>query len=128
MALAFGVAVVLGQAVGFWVRRGRPGLLALLLQRLGARVFRRWYVDNLPYALSPPLYDAARDHLQREIVADPEAALDPEALDKLEGGSRAGEARISPAKRGGHRISRDRPSSRVLRPAAAASSPAPRPR
>ncbi len=85
MALAFGVAAVLGQAAGFWVRRGRPGLLAQLLQRLGARVFRRWYVDNLPYALSPPLYDAARDHLQREIVADPEAALDPEALDKLEG-------------------------------------------
>ena len=80
MALAFGFAVVLGHAVGFWVRRGRPGLIAQLLQALGAHVFRRWYVDNLPWALSPPLYGAAREHLQREIVADPEHALDPEAL------------------------------------------------
>jgi hypothetical protein len=84
MLLTFGIAVVLGQAVGFWVRRGRPGLLAQLLQRWGARTFRRWYVSNLPYALSPPLYDAAREHLQREIVADPETALDRETLDELE--------------------------------------------
>lgn len=84
MALAYGVAVVIGHAVGFWVRRGRPGLLAILLQALGARVFRRWYVDHLPWALTPPLYDAAREHLQTEIVADPEAALDPETLRALE--------------------------------------------
>ena len=84
MALAYGVAVVVGHAVGFWVRRGRPGLLAILLQALGARVFRRWYVENLPWALTPPLYDAAREHLQAEIVADPEAALDPETLRALE--------------------------------------------
>ena len=84
MALAFGLAVVLGQAVGFWVRRGRPGLLAQLLQALGARIFRPWYVDHLPWALSPPLYDAAREHLQREIVADPEQALDPETYRELE--------------------------------------------
>ena len=84
MALAYGVAVVVGHAVGFWVRRGRPGLLAILLQALGARVFRRWYVDHLPWALTPPLYDAAREHLQVEIVADPEAALDPETLRALE--------------------------------------------
>ena len=84
MALAFGLALALGHAVGFWVRRGRPGLLARLLQHLGARTFRRWYVRNLPYALSPPLYDAAREHLQREIVADPEAALDRETLKELE--------------------------------------------
>ncbi|QSR29249.1 hypothetical protein CFI00_01795 [Nocardioides sp. S5] len=84
MALAYGVAVVVGHAVGFWVRRGRPGLLALLLQALGARVFRRWYVDNLPWALTPPLHDAAREHLQAEIAADPEAALDPETLRALE--------------------------------------------
>lgn len=84
MALAFGLAVVLGQAVGFWVRRGRPGLVAQLMQALGARTFRRWYVDNLPWALSPPLYDAAREHLQREIVRDPEQALDPETLSELE--------------------------------------------
>ena len=84
MTLAFGLALALGHAVGFWVRRGRPGLLARLLQHLGARTFRRWYVRNLPYALSPPLYDAAREHLQREIVADPEAALDRETLEELE--------------------------------------------
>ncbi len=84
MALALGVAVVLGRTVGFWVRRGRPGLLAQLLQALGARTWPRWYVDNLPYALSPPLYDAARKHLQREIVADPEAALDEATLSELE--------------------------------------------
>lgn len=84
MALAFGFAVVLGHAVGFWVRRGRPGLLAQLLQALGAHTFRDWYVDNLPWALSPPLYDAAREHLQREIAADPEHALDPETYRELE--------------------------------------------
>lgn len=84
MALALGVAWVLGRAVGFWVRRGRPGLVARLLQRLGARTFRRWYVRHLPDALGPPLYDAARERLQREIVADPEAALDEDALRELE--------------------------------------------
>lgn len=84
MALALGVAWVVGQAVGFWVRRGRPGLLARLLQRLGARTFRPWYVRNLPYALSPPLYDAAREHLRDEIRSDPESALDPETLAGLE--------------------------------------------
>ena len=84
MALALGLALVVGHAVGFWVRRGRPGLLARLLQHLGARTFRRWYVRNLPYAISPPLYDAAREHLQREIVADPEEALDEETLRELE--------------------------------------------
>lgn len=84
MVLALGVAWVVGQAVGFWVRRGLPGLLARLLQRLGARTFRPWYVRNLPYALTPPLYDAAREHLQREIRDDPEGALDAETLSDLE--------------------------------------------
>lgn len=84
MAAALGLAFVLGQAVGFWVRRGRPGLLARLLQRWGARTFRPWYVRNLPYALSPPLYEAARQRLQRDIVTDPEAALDEETLRRLE--------------------------------------------
>ena len=84
MGLALALSVVLGQAVGFWVRRGRPGLVARLWQHLGARVFRGWYVRNIPYALSPPLYDAAREHLQREIAADPEAALDEETLRGLE--------------------------------------------
>ena len=83
-ALALGVAWVLGQAVGFWVRRGRPGFIARLWQHLGGKVFRGWYVRNAPHALSPPLYDAAREHLQREIVADPEGALDEDALRELE--------------------------------------------
>lgn len=84
MAVAFTIAVVLGQAVGFWVRRGRPGLIARTLQRWGARTFRPWYVHNLPYALSPPLYDVARERIQREIVADPESTLGPEDLQELE--------------------------------------------
>lgn len=84
MAVALGVTVVLGQAVGFWVRRGRPGLIARMLQGWGARTFRRWYIHNLPYALSPALYAAARERIQREIVADPERSLDPEALRDLE--------------------------------------------
>lgn len=84
MVLALAVAAVVGRAVGFWVRRGRPGIVAQLLQALGARVFRRWYVTHLPWAITPPLYDAAREHLQREIVADPERALDPETLAGLE--------------------------------------------
>ncbi len=84
MAAALGVAFVLGQAVGFWVRRGRPGLIARTLQRWGAQTFPRWYVRNLPYALSPPLYAAARERMQRDIVADPQEALDPEVLRELE--------------------------------------------
>jgi hypothetical protein len=84
MAAALGLALVLSQAVGFWVRRGRPGLIARTLQRWGARRFRRWYVRNLPYALSPALYAAARERILRDIVADPQRALDPEALRELE--------------------------------------------
>lgn len=84
MAAAFGLAVVLGQAVGFWIRRGRPGLIAHTLQRWGARSFRDWYVRNLPYALGPSLYAAARERVQRDIVADPQKALDPEVLRELE--------------------------------------------
>lgn len=84
MAAALGLAFVLVQAVGFWARRGRPGLLARTLQRWGARRFRRWYVDNTPQALSPPLYAAARERLQRDIVADPQEALDPAVFRELE--------------------------------------------
>jgi hypothetical protein len=84
MAAALALAFLLGQAVGFWARRGRPGLLARTLQRLGAQVFRRWYVSNLPYALSTPLYAAARERLQRDIVADPQEALDPDVFRDLE--------------------------------------------
>jgi hypothetical protein len=84
MVAAVVVSVVLGQMVGFWVRRGRPGLIASVLQHFGARTFRGWYVQNLPYALTPALYDAARERIQRDIVADPESALDPDALRELE--------------------------------------------
>lgn len=84
MALTLGVAFVLGTAVGFWVRRGRPGLIARTLQRWGARTFRPWYVRNLPHALSPALHAAARERIQRDIVADPQEALDPDAFRELE--------------------------------------------
>lgn len=84
MALALGLAFVLGTAVGFWVRRGRPGLIARTLQRWGARTFRRWYVRNLPHALSPALYAAAHERIQRDIVADPQDALDPDVFRELE--------------------------------------------
>jgi hypothetical protein len=84
MALALGIAFVLGTAVGFWVRRGRPGLIARTLQRWGARTFRRWYVRNLPHALSPALYAVARERIERDIVADPQQALEPESFDELE--------------------------------------------
>ena len=73
-----------GRAVGFWVRRGRPGIIAHLLQALGARVFRDWYVRNAPWALSPPLYDAAREHVKVEILADPTNPLDDDARRALE--------------------------------------------
>jgi hypothetical protein len=78
------IASVLGRAVGFWVRRGRPGVVAQAFQQLGARVFRRWYVRNLPFAVGPEVYAVAREHVQRDIAADPEGALDPETLHALE--------------------------------------------
>jgi hypothetical protein len=84
MVTAVALGLVLGTLAGFWGRRGRPGLIARTLQRLGARVFRRWYVRNLEYALSPPLYAAAHRRIQSDIVADPETALDPQALEQLE--------------------------------------------
>jgi hypothetical protein len=84
MAAALGLAFVLGRTVGFWARRGRPGVMARTLQRCGARRFRGWYVRNLPYAIGPALYAAARERIQHDIVADPQRALDPEALRELE--------------------------------------------
>lgn len=83
MVLAFLLASALAQAAGFWVRRGRPGIIAHLLQQVGARIYRRWYVDNLPYALGPSLDAVARERMQRDIVADPERALDAEAREAL---------------------------------------------
>ncbi|GGB89461.1 hypothetical protein N798_07520 [Knoellia flava TL1] len=84
MGLALAVAWVLSLAVGFWARRGRPGLLAWAIQSLGARHFKPWYARNLEYAMGGPMYAVARERIQRDIVADPEQALDPEALAELE--------------------------------------------
>lgn len=84
IVVALAIASVLGRSVGFWVRRGRPGIVAQAFQQLGARVFRRWYVRNLPLAVGPEVYAVAREHVQRDIAADPEGALDPETLRALE--------------------------------------------
>ena len=84
MSLAFVLALVLGHAIGFWVRRGRPGLIAQALQRLGARIYRPWYVEHLPVALTPDLYDVARERITRDIVTDPEASLGEADLKQLE--------------------------------------------
>ena len=115
MAVAFGLAVVLGRTVGFWVRRGRPGLVAVVLQRLGTQVWHRWYARNLPYVMGAPLYDAARARVHREVVADPEEALDEESFRELE-------AYFT------RRADPDAPSGSEVRPVAAGSSPGPRPR
>lgn len=84
MAVALVVAWALSTAVGFWARRGRPGLVAWLLQSWGAQRFRPWYAGNLEYAMGAPMYAVARERIQRDIVADPAATLDPEALAELE--------------------------------------------
>lgn len=84
MGAAFGVAYALGSAAGFWSRRGRPGLVAGTLQRVGARCFQRWYVRNLEYALGQSFYAIARERIQCDILADPQRALDPEAFHELE--------------------------------------------
>ena len=73
MALALLVAFVLGRSLGFWVRRGRPGIVASILYGVGARVFKRWYTRNAPYAMSGPLYATTRTYVQRELVEDPRA-------------------------------------------------------
>lgn len=83
-AAALVLAFLLAHAVGFWVRRGRPGLLARALQRLGARTFRRWYVRHAPYALGDPVYAAARERFRRDLVEDPQGTLDPADLRALE--------------------------------------------
>lgn len=84
MAAAFALGYVLGMAAGYWGRRGRPGFIAGTLQRWGTRHFRDWYIANLEYAMSWPLYGVARERIQRDIVADPHRALDPESLQELE--------------------------------------------
>lgn len=88
MVVALVLGAVLGRVAGFWVRRGRPGIIAVLIQGLGARVFRRWYVENLPFALTPPLYAAARERIEGDLAAglvdDPRSTLDPETFAALE--------------------------------------------
>jgi hypothetical protein len=84
MGAAFGLAFAFGMGAGFWARRGRPGFIARTLQSWGARLFRGWYVRNLEIALSRPLYAAARERIQSDILTDPTKALDPETLKELE--------------------------------------------
>ncbi|KRF00617.1 hypothetical protein ASG88_09110 [Nocardioides sp. Soil777] len=84
MAVLVAVMFLLGRAVAFAVRRGRPGFIAQALQWLGARTFPRWYSHNVAYALNKPLYAHARTQVHRELMADPHAALDPESFRELE--------------------------------------------
>ena len=84
MAAALGIAFALGLGTGFWARRGRPGFIVSTLQGWGARLYADWYVRNLDFALSRPLYAVARERIQGDIVADPQKALDPDAYQKLE--------------------------------------------
>lgn len=84
MGLALLVAAVLGRLVGFWIRRGQPGFLTRIVHGLGVRAFPRWYAGNVPFAMAAPLYAAARGHAHRQLVADPEAALDEETFRELE--------------------------------------------
>lgn len=84
MGAALGTAFVLALAAGFWGRRGRPGIIVRTLQGWGARLFPDWYVSNLERALGPPLYAAARERIQRDVVADPQKALAPQAYQELE--------------------------------------------
>jgi hypothetical protein len=84
MGAALALAWALSTVVGFWSRRGRPGLVAGTLQRWGARRFRPWYAQNLEHAMGGPMYAVARERIQRDIVADPEQALDEEAVAELE--------------------------------------------
>ncbi|WP_435744730.1 hypothetical protein [Nocardioides sp. SYSU DS0663] len=84
MAASFVVAYLVGAVIGFWGRRGLPGFVARTLQAAGARVYRGWYVRHAAYALTPPVYEAARERFQRDLVADPQQALDAEAFVELE--------------------------------------------
>lgn len=84
MAAGLGIAFVLALAAGFWGRRGRPGILVSALQGWGARFFAGWYARNLEAVLGRSLYAVARDRIQRDIVADPQKVLDPEAHQALE--------------------------------------------
>ncbi|MBE7325449.1 hypothetical protein IEQ44_12375 [Nocardioides sp. Y6] len=83
MATAFLLALVVGRAVGLWVRRGRPGLIAFVVQQLGVRWFREWYVRNLPLALGPSLHAVARERIHRDVLAEVAAVVDEETYRAL---------------------------------------------
>jgi len=83
VAGALAAAFVVAHAIGFWARRGRPGLVARALQRLGARLFHGWYVRHLPYALGDPVHAAARERFRRDLLADPRSVLAAADLDRL---------------------------------------------
>ena len=84
MAAAFAVAFAVGQLVGFWARRGRPGLIAGTLQRWGARRYRDWYSRDPERTLSRPVYAAAVEGVRRDLVIDLRDTLAPEALRQVE--------------------------------------------
>ena len=84
MGAALALAFVLGTAVGFFARRGSPGLISRTLQSWGAQLWPGWYARNLEFALGQPLYAAARKHTEDDLLADPQRALDPEAFRELE--------------------------------------------
>jgi hypothetical protein len=84
MGFAFAIAFAIGQAFGFWARRGRPGLIARTLQRWGARRYRDWYASDPERTLSQPLYAAALEGVRRDLVADLRDTLDPGALRQVE--------------------------------------------
>ena len=84
MVTAFTVAFAIGQAFGFWARRGRPGLIARTLQRLGAHRYRDWYASDPERTLGAPLYAAALEGVRRDLVADLRDTLHPEVLQQVE--------------------------------------------
>lgn len=79
-AAALATASVLAHAVGFWARRGRPSLVGRTLQRAGARVWRRWWGDHLPYALGGSVHAVARERFRRDLLADPASVLGADDL------------------------------------------------
>lgn len=84
MLVLMAAMFLIGRSVAFAVRRGQPGFIARSLQWLGAHTFPQWYSHNVAYALNKPLYAHARASVHRELMADPETALDPETFRELE--------------------------------------------
>lgn len=74
---------VVSHLFGFLFRRGRPGLVARTLQRLGARLFPGWYARNFRYALGGPVHEAARRRFRQDLLADPARVLDAAERERL---------------------------------------------